>query len=553
MNLNICEKYTLYVYQNSGKDSNYSIVAKADIVCVLIYVNTDALGRFYFIFTTMKIFSASQIRACDTYTIHASKITSYELMERAAGKCVAWINDHLAADTSFIVLCGSGNNGGDGLAITRMLHRQGYSVKAFVLRLGEKLSEDCRKNFEKLNGIDNTLVEILPPDSMIEAVPENVVIIDALLGTGLNRPAEGWVAEFIQHINELPNRVVSIDIPSGMPADNIPDEDSAVIKATWTLSFQFYKRAFLHPETGKYGGVLYILDIGLSGTFISSTHTSYNILDQDEIRQRYRTRERFTHKGDYGLAYIIAGSKGMMGAAVLATKGAIRSGAGKVRALVPECGYDIMQISVPEAMCSISGETSMSRVRDWEVADTVGIGPGLGTAESTARAFSDFVTAYKEPLVIDADGLNLLAGEPDLLHKLPANSILTPHPKEFEKLFGKTKHSMQMLELARTQSMKYNIFLVLKGHNTVVVSPEGECWYNITGNAGMATGGSGDVLTGIITGLLAQGYPSFDAAKIGVYVHGLAGDYAAAKWSEQSLAAGDIIDKLGKAFRTITE
>lgn len=501
----------------------------------------------------MKIFSASQIRACDTYTIHASKITSYDLMERAAGKCVAWINDHLPADTIFIVICGSGNNGGDGLAITRMLHRQGYDTKAFLLRLGDELAEDCRKNFERLAGIDNSLVEILPQDSLVEAIPENVVIIDAILGTGLNRPAEGWVAEFIEHLNSLPNLVLSIDIPSGMPADNIPVENAAMVKASWTLSFQFYKRAFLHPETGRNAGTLCLLDIGLSPTFISSTHTSYNILDEEEVRRIFRPRERFTHKGDYGLAYIIAGSKGMMGAAVLATKAAIRSGAGKVRALVPECGYDIMQVSVPEAMCSISGETSMSRVRDWEQATTVGIGPGLGMSEATARAFSDFITSCKEPVVVDADGLNLLAGEPDLLHKLPANSILTPHPKEFEKLFGKTKNSMQMLEVARTQSMKYNIFLVLKGHNTVVVSPEGECWYNVTGNAGMATGGSGDVLTGIITGLVAQGYPSFDAAKIGVYVHGLAGDYAAAKWSQQALAAGDIIDKLGKAFRAITE
>lgn len=501
----------------------------------------------------MKVFSASQIRACDTYTIHAAKITSYDLMERASAKCVEWINSNFPQDTSFVVLCGSGNNGGDGLAITRLLQRQGYNVKAFLLRLGDELSEDCRKNFERLNGIESGLAEILPQDSLIDAVPDNVVIIDAILGTGLNRPAEGWVAEFIEHVNELENNVISIDIPSGMPADSVPEEGAKIIQATWTLSFQFYKRSFLHPKTGKYTGALYILDIGLSPTFIASTHTSYNILDEEEVKRIYRPRQRFTHKGDYGLAYIIAGSKGMMGAAVLTTKAALRSGVGKIKALVPECGYDIMQVSVPEAMCVISGETTMSRTRGWEEATTIGVGPGLGTSEATARAFSDLVTACKEPIVIDADGLNLLAKEPDLLHRLPANSVLTPHPKEFEKLFGKTKDTMQMLELARTQSMKYNIFIVLKGHNTVVVSPEGECWYNITGNAGMATGGSGDVLTGIITGLMAQGYPSFDAAKLGVYLHGLAGDYAAAKWSEQALAAGDIVEKLGKAFRTITD
>lgn len=499
----------------------------------------------------MKIFGASQIRACDTYTIHASKISSYELMERAAGKCAEWVNNNLPHDAAFIVLCGSGNNGGDGLALTRLLHKQGYTAKAFLLRLGDELSEDCRKNFERLKSIDDELLEILPVDSLIADVPEHVIIIDALLGTGINRSAEGWLADFIEHINELPNDVISIDMPSGMPADTIPEKGAAMIEASHTLSFQFYKRAFLHPEIGNNAGDIHILDINLSDTFIESTHTSCHILDKVEIDRIYKKRLRFTHKGDYGLAYIVAGSKGMMGAAILATKAALRSGAGKVKTLVPECGYNIMQISVPEAMVGVSGETCISRIKEWEQATTIGIGPGLGTAEATALAFADFITACKEPLVVDADGLNILASHQDLLHRLPADSVLTPHPKEFEKLFGKSKDSMFMLELARSQSMKYNIYIVLKGHNTVIVSPEGECWYNMTGNAGMATGGSGDVLTGMITGFMAQGYDSFDATKLGVYLHGLAGDYAMEKWSENAIVAGDIIDNMGKAFATI--
>lgn len=501
----------------------------------------------------MKVFSAPQIRACDTYTVHAAKIASHELMERAAGKCAEWINNNVPADTVFIVLCGSGNNGGDGLAITRMLHKQGYSAKAFLLRLGAELTEDCRKNFERLNNIDEELVAVLPPDSLIADVPEHVVIIDALLGTGLNRPAEGWVADFINHINELPNTKIAIDIPSGMPADNIPHQGAAIVNAHHTLSFQFYKRAFLHPETGVYTGSVHILDIGLSSTFITSTHTSYYISDKADVQGIYKSRQAFSHKGDYGMAYLIAGSKGMMGAAVLTAKAAVRSGAGKVKVLVPECGYNIIQTTVPEAMCTVSGETCISRIKkDWDTA-IIGIGPGLGTSEATLRALADFIGTHKEPLVIDADGLNLLAQEPDLLHKLPANSVLTPHPKEFEKLFGKSKDSMQMLELARTQSMKYNIYIVLKGHHTVVVSPEGDCWYNITGNAGMATGGSGDVLTGIITGLMAQGYSTAEAARLGVYLHGMAGDYAALQWSQNAMTAGDIIDNIGKAYLYISQ
>ena len=496
----------------------------------------------------MKVFSAPQIRACDTYSIHAAKISSYELMERAAGKCAEWIYENLPMDAVFIVLCGSGNNGGDGLALTRMLHRQGYSAKAFLLRLGEELTEDCRKNFERLNSIDHGLVEILQPGSLIADLPEHVTIIDAVLGTGLNRPAEGWAADFINQVNELPNRVISIDIPSGMPADNIPQEGAPMIEAAHTLSFQFYKRAFLHPETGKYSGRVHILDIGLSETFIASTHTSYYIQDEAVIKSIYKSRELFSHKGDYGMAYIIAGSKGMMGAAVLTARAALRSGAGKVKVMVPECGYDIIQSTVPEAMCIVSGETCISRIKDWEQATTVGIGPGLGTNEATARAFADFISSCKEPILVDADGLNLLAQQQDLLHKLPANSVLTPHPKEFERLFGKSKDSMQMLEVARTQSMKYNIFIVLKGHHTIIITPEGESWYNMTGNPGMATGGSGDVLTGIITGLMAQGYSSFDAARLGVYLHGLAGDYAAQKWGQNAMTTGDIIDNMGRAF-----
>lgn len=469
-------------------------------------------------------------------------------MERAASKCVAWLNTNFSTDAVFMVLCGPGNNGGDGLAITRMLHRQGYEAKAFLLRFSEHLSDDCQKNFDKLKAIDEELIQELTPDSFIADVPENVIIIDAMLGTGLNRPAEGWVAEFIEHINELPNRVIAIDIPSGMPSDIVPHHEANIVSATDTLSFQFYKRSFLHPDTGVYAGQVHVIDIGLSKTFIDSTHTSYRITDEQEAKRIYRRRSPFTNKGDYGTTCIIAGSHGMMGAAVLTTKAAVRTGAGKVKTLVPECGYTIMQVSVPEAMCTVSGENYISRIKDWEQATTVGIGPGLGQAESTARTFADFITAYKEPLVIDADGLNLLAKQPELIHRIPADSILTPHPKEFERLFGKATDSMQQLELARTQSMKFNLVIVLKGHHTVIVSPEGECWYNMTGNAGMATGGSGDVLTGIITALLAQGYDSVEAAQLGVYLHGLAGDYAAVKWSEYAMSAGDIIDNLGKAF-----
>lgn len=499
-------------------------------------------------FAAMKIFTASQIAACDAYTIHASSISSTDLMERAAARCTDWLVNYVPREAVFIVLCGTGNNGGDGLAITRMLHRQGYGAKAFLLMFSDELSADCSVNLQRLQKTDEEIVNILQPGSFITDLPPNIIIIDAILGTGLNRETEGWVADFIRHINELPNRKIAIDIPSGIPADSIPADGAAILAVHHTLSFQFYKRSFLHAETGRHAGDIHLLDIGLSNTFINATHSNYQTIDAATITRILKPRDPFSNKGTHGEALLIAGSYGMMGAAVLATKAALRSGAGKVRTFIPECGYNILQTAVPEAMCLTKGEKHITSINGWNDAKSIGIGPGLGMQEYTARAFADFIQSCKQPVVIDADALNLLAKQTELLHKLPEDSILTPHPKEYERLFGKTGNSMLQLEHARTQAMRYNIFIVLKGHHTAIVTPEGECWYNLTGNAGMATGGSGDVLTGLLTGLLAQGYNSYDAALLGVYLHGLAGDIAVAEQSQEGMTAGDIVDNIGKAF-----
>jgi hydroxyethylthiazole kinase-like uncharacterized protein yjeF len=500
----------------------------------------------------MKIFSAAQIRACDAYTIHASSIQSADLMEKAAERCLQWILLNLPQDSLFVILCGTGNNGGDGLALTRLLHNNGYGVKAFLIKYSEELSADCDVNLHRLESIDPSLVEILPADTFITDIPAHVVIIDAILGTGLNRPAEGWVASFIGQINTLPNRKIAVDIPSGLPADSVPARDAAVLKVDHTLSFQFYKRSFLHPETGRYAGAIHILDIELDDHFINATQTNYRIIDTTAIRSVYRPRNPFTHKGDYGSALIIGGSHGMMGAIGLTAKAVMRSGAGKLRAIIPSCGYDIFQSLCPEAMCSVNGDKYIDAIDGWKDFDAVGIGPGLGTEKHTALAFEAFIDSCTDPLVIDADAINLLSLTPDLLHKLPAGSVLTPHPREYERLFGKSPDSMLRLEHARTQAMRYNIVIVLKDHHTVIVTPEGEVWYNMTGNAGMATAGSGDVLTGIITGLFAQGYGSVNAAKLGVYLHGRAGDLAAESLSPEALIAGDVIGHLGLAFKSLS-
>jgi len=498
----------------------------------------------------MKIFSAAQIKACDTYTIHAAGMVSTELMERAAAQCADWIANYFAKDALFLVLCGSGNNGGDGFAIARMLYQMGYGVKCFLIPFGA-VSNDCNLNLQRLQKIDPAMVATIEEGNIIADIPKNIVVIDAILGIGLNRPVQGWVANFIEQINQLPKKKIAIDIPSGLPADSIPEKNATIIKANHTLSFQFYKRSFLHAETAKFVGTVHILNIGLDNAYITATHTHYHTIDKESVASIYKPREPFTHKGSYGNVLLIGGSHGKMGSIALCTKAALRTGAGLVTALVPQCGYDIMQTLVPEAMCRTNGERQVEKITEWQVATTVGIGPGLGTTVNVARAFEEFIEVYKLPLVMDADALNLLAKQNSLFEKIPANSILTPHPREFERMFGTAAESMMQVEQARTHAMRYNIYIVLKGHNTAVVTPEGDCWYNITGNAGMATGGAGDVLTGVITSLLAQGYSSKDAVLLGVYLHGMAGDYAAAKYSQEALIAGDIIENIGKAFQFI--
>ncbi len=500
----------------------------------------------------MKIFTAAQIRACDAYTIQASAIRSSELMERAATKCVAWIKDHFPKDTLFVALCGAGNNGGDGLAIARLLHQRGYGVKAFLLRISKDISPDCQFNLQRLQAIDNDLAGIVEPDTFITDIPAHIVIIDAILGTGLSRPVQGWVGAFINHVNQLPNRKIAIDIPSGLPADVVPDKEAVILKAQDTLSFQFYKRTFLHPESGVYAGNIHILDIDLDKTFIHATPTQFKTIDAEDVDAIYKPRSPFSHKGTYGSALVVGGSYGKIGAVTLSARAALRAGAGLVTALIPAYGYHSLQAAVPEVMCMVSGERVIEKIEGWEKMSAIGIGPGMSTDAKSAQALAWFVDACKSPVVVDADALNIIARQPELLGKLPKGSILTPHPKEFARLFGENTNSMIQVDHARIQAMRYNINIVLKGHHTAIITTEGECWYNMTGNAGMATGGAGDVLTGIITGLLAQGYAPDHAALLGVYLHGLAGDLASKEISMESLIAGDIIDYLGKAFLAIS-
>lgn len=499
----------------------------------------------------MKIFSAAQIKACDAYTIAAAQIPSIDLMERAAARCRDWLTQHFSKDNLFVVLCGTGNNGGDGLALTRMLHHLGYGAKAFLLQYSKELSADCHANLLKLQQTEVNLLTRIPFDTFITDIPPHIIIIDAILGTGLNRPIDGWLAQFVKQINQLPNRKIAIDLPTGLPADNVPEMGSVVMKVDDTLCFHLYKRSVLHPEGGKFAGKVHILDIGLNKKFIADTHTNYHIIDEGIIKSIYQPRKTFSHKGTYGTALMIGGSYGMAGAICLCANAAGRVGAGKVKAIIPSVCYSIFQTLAPEATCTISGEKHIDELVIEDLNCSISVGSGMGTETSSLSALEYLFEHIKRPMVIDADALNLLAKHKEMLHRLPAGSIITPHPKEYERLFGVAPDTMFRLEHARTQAMRYNIVIVLKDSYTIVVFPNGECHYNLSGTPALATAGSGDVLTGMITGLLAQGYEPENAAILGVYLHGIAGQLAAKKQGNEAVLASNICQQIGGAYQQI--
>lgn len=499
----------------------------------------------------MKILSAAQIKEWDLFTIEHEPISSINLMERAATKCVEWILQHYSDAPSFGIYCGKGNNGGDGLAIARMLIEKKYKVSIHILEFGHFGSEDFQANLIRLHQI-TTDINFIQTEQHLHPIPPGEIIIDAIFGSGLNRKMEGLTLSLVNHINNSGCKILSIDMPSGLFVDK-SSIGCISIKATHTLSFQCFKKALLMAENEQSLGDVHILDISLLDNFYKNIKSDYHLLDKEIIRSIYKPRKQFSHKGNFGHALLIAGSYGKIGAAVLSAKACMRSGAGLLTCHIPKCGYDILQSTIPEVMVLTDFNSSfITKVEDnLEKYVCIGIGPGIGTAIETRAMLKELLTTYKKPVVLDADALNCIAIEKELLQLIPAESILTPHPKEFERLFGKSENDFERLELALQKAKELNCIIILKGHHTFIAKPDDNGYFNSTGNAGMATAGSGDVLTGIITGLLAQGYTSKDAALFGVYIHGLAADIAVSESSMEALLAGDIIKKLGVSFRLI--
>jgi len=503
----------------------------------------------------MKIFYADQIKAWDRYTIKHEPTASIDLMERAAQAFVKQLL-HLYPEQRFLIFCGSGNNGGDGLAIARLLYHQHVEVEVWLLK-DKILSADAQVNYDRLmqtgcsfKTITKDILVTEPEWLRINAQP--FVLIDALLGTGLNRKADGIYAEFIHRMNATQKKIVSVDIPSGLFADTPMDEGQVIVRASETITFQLPKRSFFYVDNQSVLGNWFVVDIHLSEAYKNQTVTGIHFTQWKQIQDIYKPRFPFAHKGNFGKALLLAGSYGMMGAAVLAAKACLRSGVGLLKVYTPSCGLNILQTTVPEAMVSTDpSETEFSAVPDLSAYQAIGIGPGWSESDQALEFLTSILAVSTVPLVIDAGALNVLSKAPDMFGSIPKGSILTPHKKEFDRLVGRELSQEKQERQAMIWAKQYDVQFILKGRHSAVILSDGTIHYNSTGNAGMAKGGSGDCLTGIVLALLAQGYTSQQAAVMGAFMHGYAGDEAAKEYGQEAMLPSDLIDSIGAFFKAV--
>ena len=446
------------------------------------------------------------------------------------------------------VFCGIGNNGGDGLVLARHLIQHGYNVFTYIVNYSDKRSKDFLINYDRIKEVTKEWPVMLTSDNDFPEIHPDDIIVDAVFGIGLNRPPADWVQGIFQKFRSSKAFTLAIDIPSGLYTDKPVENEDAVVHAGFTLSFQSPKLVFFLPETAKYTIQWEVLDIGIDREYLAKTDAEAELISKFEVLPLYKPRDKFAHKGDFGHALILGGSYGKIGAVNLASRAALSSGAGLVTAYIPKCGYHSMQASIPEVMVITDDEEENISKIEFDITPTViGIGVGLGTTKTTATAFEAFLKTNKIPLVIDADGINLLSVNKDLLSLLPEMTVLTPHPKELERLIGKWSDDFDKLNKVKAFSKKYNLIVLIKGANSITVFQD-KFYINTTGNPGMATAGSGDVLTGIITGLISQGYEALTATIFGVYLHGKSADISLEDYGYQSLIASHIIETIGEAY-----
>ena len=503
----------------------------------------------------IKIFPTIQLKELDAYTIENEPVSSIDLMERASRALARAMSERWSAETPFTVFAGPGNNGGDALAVSRLLAERGCRVEVYLFNTKGTLSPDCETNKERLAGVAGIDFHEITTQFVPPVLTAEHVVVDGLFGSGLNKPLSGGFAAVVKYINTSPATVVAIDVPSGlMGEDNTYNIQANIIRADLTLSLQLPKLAFLFAENAPFVGEWQLLDIGLSEEAIEEKETDFALTEHEDVASMLKPRGKFAHKGNFGRALLIAGSQGMAGASVLAARACLRSGVGLLTVHIPFCNNFIVQTSVPEAMTEIDiNDVRFSCATDTDDYQAVGIGPGLGKAGDTEAALLEQIESCQTPMVVDADALNLLGEHHSYIGRLPKGSILTPHPKELERLVGKCQNSYERLTKARELARSAGVHILLKGAYSVIIAPSGKCWFNPTGNPGMATGGSGDVLTGVVLALLAQGYDAETAARMAAYVHGLAGDIACKKHGVMGMTAGDIVTCLPPAWRMLEE
>lgn len=497
----------------------------------------------------MKIFSKEQIYKGDAVTVERQNITSTDLMERAGTQIFNWIDLHMqGAQVPIHVFCGIGNNGGDGLVLARLLITHGYHVFTYIVNYSDKRSNDFLINYDRIKDVTKSWPILLNSEVGFPEIGQDDVIVDAVFGIGINRPITSWVKHLFIHFKTSNAFTLSIDIPSGLYVNKAITDHDAVVYATCTLSFVCPKLVFFLPETATFTKQWVVLDIGFDAEFLNTSQTDVSLIGKHEVLPNYIPRDQFSHKGLFGHALIIGGSYGKIGAVTLASRGALSAGAGLVSAYVPKCGYTILQTAFPEAMVITDTHEKVISSIEYDIEPTViAFGVGLGTNTKTIQAFESFLKTNKSPLVIDADGINILTKKKALLKFLPSQTILTPHPKELERLIGSWKNDFDKLEKAKAFSKKHDLILVLKGAHTITIY-HSKMYINSTGNPGLSTAGSGDVLTGIITGLISQGYNYLAATIFGVYLHGKSADIATADFGYESLIASHIIAYIGKAY-----
>lgn len=508
-------------------------------------------------FAFVKVVTAAQCRQLEDYTLTHGQLSRLDLMERAAEAVAREVAELMATRERLVVFAGHGGNGGDALAAARIVYQKlTCPVEVYLIRNERKLSQECQANKERLcrECPDVKMNEVVGQFNMPE-IGRGDVVLDGLFGCGLSRPLTGGYAMLARQLNRGEGTIVSIDVPSGlMTEDNSENYRANIVRADVTLCIGALKPAFLMADNQSILGRWKVLDIGLLTDECTLEGPGYQIVEATAVGRLLRKRDLFSNKGTFGHGLLIAGQWGMAGAAVLAARAALKSGIGKVSVYTPQTNNDIMQIAVPEAIVKHAGRDNfMGPALILDAYSALAVGPGMGTQKDASLAMIKYVNGSRIPVVIDADGLNILADHKGWLYQLPANAVLTPHPREFERLFGECHDSFRMLEEARQSAKEYGVYIVLKGHYTAICNPQGDVLFNNTGNPGMATAGTGDALTGVLLSLLAQGYPVGDALQMGVYVHGLAGDIAAEEMGEEGMTASDLIACIPRAFKRLHE